>query len=95
MARVEIRPSGAYRYAVVVEDVLTGNGWKKKTLKSFGNADRPESVNQAYQFCAAYNAASELQKQQMLNAELLKSIAKGVAWAGAAALLAKLLFDEE
>lgn len=95
MARVEIRPSGSYRYAVVVDDVPTRTGWKKKTLKSFGNADNPQNVTNARQFCAVYNAATELQKQNILTKELLKTIGKGLAWAGAIALLLELLFGEE
>lgn len=57
MARVELRPSGGHKYAVVVEDVQDQHGnWKKKVIRSFGNASEPGNVEKAKKFAAAVNA---------------------------------------
>lgn len=97
MARVEIRPSGGHEYAVVVEDVQDEHGnWRKKTIRSFGNAQNQENVEKARKFAHAINAGKSLLEAEWdANQEDLKEllgVAVGLTIAGMAA---KWLFEDE
>jgi hypothetical protein len=60
VARVELRPSGQYVYAVVVEDLQENGLWRKKVIGSFGNAADQNNVNRAHMMANAVNAGKSL-----------------------------------
>lgn len=88
MVRVEIRPSGRYQYAVVVDDYQENGRWKKKVVRSYGNIADERNLHKAHQFAAAVNAGkSFLAAELEVNKDDLKAaltILAGAAIAGAA-----------
>jgi hypothetical protein len=92
VVRVEIRPSGRHEYAVVVDDQLQSSGtWRKRVIRSFGNAANPSNVDKANRFAAAINAGKsflaaeiEVNRETLLHALTLLAgaaiAAAAVAW---------------
>ncbi len=96
MARVELRPSGQYTYAVVVEDLQEGGAWRKKVIGSFGNAADPKNVQKAHVFANAVNAGKSLiaASAEAEAEDILKALGV-VVGAAVAALAIAWLFREQ
>lgn len=70
-----------------MEDVHEGGGWKKKIIRSFGNAAIPQNVAEAEKFANAVNAGKYLHALGMTDDELRQTLKRAAgAAAGAAAL---------